>query len=106
MEKFAYFCICFVAIMALVMITLVIVAVLKVASERDDEHDLTERIKFQAREGLIDRDGRQTETIRDGRRVEEFKRVGAAIRQEPVNDMVQDARYENVAERSTDNRHS
>lgn len=62
MEKFAYFCICFVAIMALVMIVLVIIAVLKVASERDDEHDLSERIKFHAQEGLIERDDR-TETI-------------------------------------------
>lgn len=62
MEKFAYFSICFVAIAALAMIILVIIAVLKVASERDDEHDLTERIRFHAQEGLIERDDR-TETI-------------------------------------------
>lgn len=89
MEKFAYFCICFVAIMALVMIVLVIIAVLKVASERDDEHDLTERIKFQAREGLIDRDGRQTETIRDERRGEESECVGETVRHGSLDSVVQ-----------------
>ena len=104
MEKFAYFCICFVAIMALVMIVLVIIAVLKVASERDDEHDLTERIKFQAKEGLIDRDGRQDDGLRDGRRSEEPERVGAAVRQESVNDMVQNTRHEDDAQGGTDDR--
>ena len=104
MEKFAYFCICFVAIMALVMIVLVIIAVLKVASERDDEHDLTERIKFQAREGLIDRDGRQDDGLRDGRRSEEPERMGEAVRQESIDHMVQNTRHEDDIERSTDDR--
>lgn len=62
MEKFMFLLVCVVAIAALAMIMLVILAVLKVASERDDEHDLSERIKFHAQEGLIERDDR-TETI-------------------------------------------
>ena len=104
MEKFAYFCICFVAVAALVMIIMVIIAVLKVSSEQDDAHDLTERIKFQAREGLIDRDGRQDDGLRDGRRSEEPERVGTAIRQESVNDLVQNSRHEDDAQGGTDDR--
>lgn len=56
MEKFMYALICIVAITALAMIIMVIVAVLKVASQQDDDYELTERIKFQAKEGLISRD--------------------------------------------------
>lgn len=56
MEKFAYFCICFVAIMALVMIVLVIIAVLKVSSEQDDERDLYDKIRYQTEKGLSRRD--------------------------------------------------
>ena len=67
MEKFAYFCICFVAIVALAMIIMVIIPVLKVSSEQDDAHDLTERIKFQAREGLITRDEQSEEVRMEGR---------------------------------------
>lgn len=56
MEKFMYALICIVAITALAMIIMVIVAVLKVASQQDDDYELTERIKFQAQEGMIKRD--------------------------------------------------
>lgn len=67
MERFAYFCICFVAVVALAMIIMVIIAVLKVSSEQDDAHDLAERIKFQAREGLISRDEQSEEVRMEGR---------------------------------------
>lgn len=56
MEKFMFVLVCIVAISAMTMIMLVIFAVLKVASEKDDDYELTERIKFQTREGLIRRD--------------------------------------------------
>lgn len=56
MEQVAYFLVCLVAVVALAMIVLVIVSVLKVSSDQDDEYELTERIKFQAQEGLIKRD--------------------------------------------------
>lgn len=55
MEKFMYALICIVAITALAMIIMVIVAVLKVASQQDDDYELSERISFQAKEGLRNR---------------------------------------------------
>lgn len=56
MENLMYALVCIVAVSAFAMIIMVIIAVLKVASQQDDEYELTERIKFQAREGLISRD--------------------------------------------------
>lgn len=55
MERFMYVLICIVAISALAMIIMVIVAVLKVASQQDDDYELSERISFQAKEGLRNR---------------------------------------------------
>ena len=55
MEKAAYILVCIAAIIVIVLIVMVIIAVLKVASQQDDDYEMTERIKFQAREGLRNR---------------------------------------------------
>ncbi len=55
MEKAAYILICIAAIIVIVLVVMVIIAVLKVASQQDDDYELTERIKFQAGEGLRNR---------------------------------------------------
>ena len=87
MENLMYALVCIVAVSAFAMIIMVIIAVLKVASQQDDEYELTERIKFQAREGLIERDEL---TDRDNlqRRDPHDKGVGDYNRAEPGDDQV------------------
>lgn len=55
MEKAAYILVCIAAIIVIALIVMVIIAVLKVASDKDDEYEMTERINFEAREGLRNR---------------------------------------------------
>lgn len=82
MERFAYILVCIVAIAALAMIMMVIIAVLKVSSEQDGAYDMTERIKFQAREGLRQRD-EYTNEVYIERRDAHDERVGREGRHGP-----------------------
>lgn len=68
MERFAYIMVCIAAIAVLAMVIMVVAAVLKVSSEQDDAYDMTERIKFQAQEGLRQRDEYTTEEVYAQRR--------------------------------------
>lgn len=71
MEKAMVILVYVVGIATLVLITIIIIAVLKVAADNDKDYELSERIKFQAKEGLIRRGNEADDADDDNKRSDE-----------------------------------